>query len=148
MESFRSRQQRGAVQGVAAAMLKAVAGDLMTLLDDAPHQRGMTFGDPAQGEESGLGTRCGEHFEDAVGVALDPAGVIVPVLAVDQAEKSLDLEIILDIHRHHGAMRIRGRDQARGPAGNPVAVFPALYHRGYRFNGSNRIVAGRPPGGA
>jgi len=55
----------------------------VAVVDDAAHQLRIAFGDPAEGEEGGLGVGLVEQAENGIDVALDPARQRVPVFAPD-----------------------------------------------------------------
>ena len=106
----RRRRERRRILGIGAGMVVAVAGKLMAGGDDAADHRLVAFGDPAEREECGRGRRrrrtargCDRHWPRRA------APMRVPLGAVDAAGERLDLEIILDIHRHRvadsGALR-------------------------------------------
>ena len=82
-----------------ALVIIAVAGKFMPRRDDAPDQRRIAFGDPAEREEGALGARIGEDLQHRVAICLDPAFQRRPVGTVDRALKGADLEPVLDIDR-------------------------------------------------
>src|SRR5690606_9603961 len=60
----------------------AVAGEFVSRVGDAAHEGRIALGHPAQGEEGGMHARLLEEFEQAFGVALDPALALAPGVAV------------------------------------------------------------------
>ncbi|MCG8459810.1 MAG: toll/interleukin-1 receptor domain-containing protein, partial [Holophagales bacterium] len=85
---------------VDAEMCVAVAGELVALLDDAPDQRRIALGDPAEHEEGGRHALVGKELQNALAVALDPTGQALPIAARDLIGEGRDLEVVLDVDGH------------------------------------------------
>ena len=100
-------------------MPKPVARQFVAVGHDATHQSRVAFGNPTQYEKSRLNFSLAKNVEQTQGVALDPPGQIVPILAFDRRGECFHLEIIFDIdgHRirraHPGVARVRRSDRGR-----------------------------------
>ena len=83
-----------------ALMAIAMAGQFVAAGDDAPHQVGIAFGHPAQGEEGGVDAVLGQHGQDALDVAFRPGiRAASHSRARDVRRERRDLEIVLDVDR-------------------------------------------------
>src|SRR5689334_22060639 len=67
---------------------------------DFLHETGEALGYPTEREECRRAAMVGEHRQDPVGVSLDPALEVGPVLTVEAIGKCLNLKIILDVNGH------------------------------------------------
>jgi hypothetical protein len=85
---------------VDAPVREAVARQLMPCRDNAPYQRRVPAGDPAEHEEGRAGFGLGKNLQQALGIGFDAPRKPVPLPPVNDRDKGLDLEIILDIDGH------------------------------------------------
>ncbi len=105
------------VELVHARVVVAVARQFVAVGDDAPHQRRVPLGDPAEHEERALARLRREQVEHAAGVELDARLGGVPGVARDRPLERRDLEILLDVDRQRIARH--GRHRARSPIHQP-----------------------------
>lgn len=71
----------------------------MTAGMDRPHQLRMALGNPAEDKECGSGVMRIQEVKEAVGIALNPALIAIPIGTLDNRFKTGDVIVILDVNR-------------------------------------------------
>src|SRR5579859_1030511 len=97
------------ILNVRPGVVVAVTGKLMTRGNNPMDHRVVPLGNPPKREEGGTYPHVGELLQNAVDIGLDPRGDAVPGSSVDAVGECLDLEMLLDIHSHRIARRVRHR---------------------------------------
>ncbi len=105
-------------------MGQAMAGDLVPRLADAPHQRRMAPGNPAQGKEGTSRIGGSKKIENAGAIILHARGKAVPLGRVDHALERANLEPFLDIDRK----AVGNRHENPRPADQAAAFWSASSH--------------------
>ena len=82
------------------SVLPAVTGQFMAIVDDFSGQLRVALGDPAQSEKRASHVVGGEQLENALGISLYPAGMLIPLVAIQMRLERGNLEIVFHVDRH------------------------------------------------
>ena len=82
---------------VHAAMPMPVRRDLVSGIDDAPHQERMALGDPSEREKGRARVMSREQLEQDADGMLEAAGLRVPIFPPQHTVESADLEIFFHV---------------------------------------------------
>src|SRR5262249_20896399 len=109
-----------------AAVVVALAGDLVAALGDPPDQLRQPVADPAEDEKRRLQAVAVEQVEGAFGVALQSGLGSVPLAALDEAVERPDLEVVLQGDGQNVALAGRHGDHSLGPGPEAAAFVPPV----------------------